>query len=259
MPDHTTGKGKLCRLDDGPLHPIVPVSRHSRLRNVKATYFIVGLARAYRILRVSMLKATRLAHSQNHPLIFNKIPIEDVQERSNGYSLDRCAGIRKMVAPFPYSRSCACNFRRNLLALTRAHDLERRFRRRRLEAHPSKRFNRPCTSSDRGHGERHIASARYPAGNRAGIAIVAPRTQGSRLSHRAYRACEHRATEDRDRTAGLDSGPVRTGFVTPGRYQTADSGAESSGRFNRTFIILLEPQRFPYALGFRWSETENFL
>jgi peptidoglycan/xylan/chitin deacetylase (PgdA/CDA1 family) len=96
----------VITFDDGPLPPYstraLDILAHEC---VKATYFLVGsMARAYPDVarRIYAEGHTIGTHSQNHPMIFNRMSIDRVQnEVENGISSVKAAiGNPKAVAPF---------------------------------------------------------------------------------------------------------------------------------------------------------------
>jgi len=96
----------VLTFDDGPLSPYTTrILDILASECVKATYFIVGsMARAYPdvLHRIYTEGHTIGTHSQNHPLIFNRMPIEHVQnEIEEGIaSVAAVLGNPKAVAPF---------------------------------------------------------------------------------------------------------------------------------------------------------------
>ena len=99
-------KEVVITFDDGPLPPYstraLDILAHEC---VKATYFLVGsMARAYPdvVRRIYAEGHTIGTHSQNHPLIFDRMPIERVQnEVETGInSVGAALGNPKAVAPF---------------------------------------------------------------------------------------------------------------------------------------------------------------
>ena len=99
-------KEVVLTFDDGPLPPYsTRILDILASECVKATYFIVGrMARAYPdvLRRIYAEGHTIGTHSQNHPMIFDRMPIEDVQsEVERGIASTAAAlGNPKMVAPF---------------------------------------------------------------------------------------------------------------------------------------------------------------
>jgi peptidoglycan/xylan/chitin deacetylase (PgdA/CDA1 family) len=99
-------KEVVLTLDDGPLPPYsTRILDILASECVKATYFIVGhMARAYPsvVRRIYAEGHTLGTHSQNHPMIFDKMPIEEVQrEVEQGIASTAAAlGNPKAVAPF---------------------------------------------------------------------------------------------------------------------------------------------------------------
>jgi peptidoglycan/xylan/chitin deacetylase (PgdA/CDA1 family) len=99
-------KEVVLTFDDGPLPPYTThVLNILASECVKATYFIVGrMARAYpdALHRIYAAGHTIGTHSQNHPLIFDRMPIERVQnEIEEGIaSTAAVLGNPKAVAPF---------------------------------------------------------------------------------------------------------------------------------------------------------------
>jgi peptidoglycan-N-acetylglucosamine deacetylase len=96
----------VLTFDDGPLPPYTDrILDILASECVKATYFIVGrMARAYpdALRRVYAQGHTIGTHSQNHPMIFDRMPIESVQsEVEQGIaSTATVLGNRNSVAPF---------------------------------------------------------------------------------------------------------------------------------------------------------------
>jgi peptidoglycan/xylan/chitin deacetylase (PgdA/CDA1 family) len=99
-------KEVVITFDDGPLPPYstraLDILAHEC---VKATYFLVGsMAHAYPdvVRRIYAEGHTIGTHSQNHPMIFNRMAIERVQnEVENGInSVGAALGNPKAVAPF---------------------------------------------------------------------------------------------------------------------------------------------------------------
>jgi peptidoglycan/xylan/chitin deacetylase (PgdA/CDA1 family) len=99
-------KEVVLTFDDGPLPPYsTRILDILASECVKATYFIVGrMARAYPsvVRRIYAEGHTLGTHSQNHPMIFDKMPIEEVQrEVEQGIASNAAAlGNPKAVAPF---------------------------------------------------------------------------------------------------------------------------------------------------------------
>ncbi len=99
-------KEVVLTFDDGPLPPYsTRILDILASECVKATYFIVGsMARAYPsvVRRIYAEGHTLGTHSQNHPMIFDKMPIEEVQrEVEQGIASTAAAlGNPKAVAPF---------------------------------------------------------------------------------------------------------------------------------------------------------------
>jgi peptidoglycan/xylan/chitin deacetylase (PgdA/CDA1 family) len=99
-------KEVVLTFDDGPLPPYSNrVLDILASECVKATYFVVGrMARAYPDLvrRIHAAGHTIGTHSQNHPMIFNRMPITRVQtEVEDGIASAAAAlGNSKAVAPF---------------------------------------------------------------------------------------------------------------------------------------------------------------
>lgn len=96
----------VITFDDGPLPPYstraLDILAHEC---VKATYFLVGsMARAYPDVarRIYAEGHTIGTHSQSHPMIFNRMPMDRVQsEVENGInSVKTAIGNPKAVAPF---------------------------------------------------------------------------------------------------------------------------------------------------------------
>jgi peptidoglycan/xylan/chitin deacetylase (PgdA/CDA1 family) len=99
-------KELVLTFDDGPLPPYSNRILDSLASEcVKATYFVVGrMARAYPAVlrRIRAEGHTIGTHSQNHPMIFNQMPITRVQaEIEDGIASAATAlGDRNAVAPF---------------------------------------------------------------------------------------------------------------------------------------------------------------
>jgi len=99
-------KEVVLTFDDGPLPPYTDrILRTLASECVKATFFIVGnMARAYPDLvrRIHAEGHTIGTHSQNHPMIFDRMPIEKVQaEVESGIASTTAAlGNPHAVAPF---------------------------------------------------------------------------------------------------------------------------------------------------------------
>jgi peptidoglycan/xylan/chitin deacetylase (PgdA/CDA1 family) len=96
----------VLTFDDGPLPPYTDrILDVLASECVKATYFIVGgMARAYpdALRRIYAAGHTIGTHSQNHPMTFNQMPLERVQnEIEQGIATTAVAlGNRNAVAPF---------------------------------------------------------------------------------------------------------------------------------------------------------------
>jgi peptidoglycan/xylan/chitin deacetylase (PgdA/CDA1 family) len=99
-------KEVVLTFDDGPLPPYsTRILDTLAAECVKATYFIVGhMARAYPdvLRRIYAEGHTIGTHSQNHPLIFDRMPIARIQsEVEDGISsIAAVLGDPKAVAPF---------------------------------------------------------------------------------------------------------------------------------------------------------------
>jgi peptidoglycan/xylan/chitin deacetylase (PgdA/CDA1 family) len=99
-------KEVVLTFDDGPLPPYsTRILDILASECVKATYFIVGrMARAYPgiVRRIYAEGHTLGTHSQNHPMIFDQMPIESVQnEIEQGIASTAAAlGNPRAVAPF---------------------------------------------------------------------------------------------------------------------------------------------------------------
>jgi len=96
----------VITFDDGPLPPYTNIILNTLASQcVKATYFLVGqMAHAYPYLvrRIYNEGHTIGTHSQDHPLAFQRLPLQRVEDEVDGgiASVDTAIGDAKAVAPF---------------------------------------------------------------------------------------------------------------------------------------------------------------
>lgn len=96
----------VITFDDGPLPPYTNIILDTLASQcVKATYFLVGrMAHAYPSLvrRIYNEGHTIGTHSQDHPLAFQRLPLQRVEHEVDGgiASVDTAIGDAKAVAPF---------------------------------------------------------------------------------------------------------------------------------------------------------------
>ena len=176
----------MLTFDDGPMPPYTNrvldvLAEHC----VKANYFLVGrMARGYPELAAP---GPRRRPYHRHP---QREPSARLRPRAarHGEERDRAGhrvGRRRArrrgarVAVLPHSGIFAPPGGRRLSAVAPPGDLERRCRRRRLEAHQRVRSGAPRDRPARRKGQGHPAAARHPAGDRAGAAGTAARAQGA--------------------------------------------------------------------------------
>ena len=96
----------VITFDDGPLPPYTNIILDTLTSQcVKATYFLVGrMAHAYPFIvrRIYNEGHTIGTHSQDHPLAFQRLPLQRVKYEVDGgiASVDTAIGDAKAVAPF---------------------------------------------------------------------------------------------------------------------------------------------------------------
>jgi peptidoglycan/xylan/chitin deacetylase (PgdA/CDA1 family) len=165
----------VLTFDDGPLpHNSNQVLDILASQCVKATFFTIGrMAQAYPegVRKLRDAGHSIGAHTQNHPLSMNRMPVERArQEIDDGIASVKAAlGDDAALAPFfripGLSRADGVESR-----LPGHPDLERRFSGRRLAAYFVIACLRHRDEAARGQGKRHSAIARHPGANRRRVA-----------------------------------------------------------------------------------------
>ena len=163
----------VLTFDDGPLpHNSNKVLDILASECVKATFFIVGrMANVYPdgVRKLRAAGHTIGTHSQNHPLSFNRMTVEQAKKEVDDGIASVTAALGAPLrggAVLPDSRPAACPRRRGLSRLAGHPDLERRFPRRRLAAYFVGAGLSAGDQPYRGQGQRDPAAARHPGQNR---------------------------------------------------------------------------------------------
>src|SRR5262245_43645828 len=96
----------VITFDDGPLPPYSNIILDTLAEQcVKATYFLIGrMARQYPsvVRRIYNAGHTIGTHTENHPLVFQRLPIQRVKSEIEGgiVSVDAALGDAKALSPF---------------------------------------------------------------------------------------------------------------------------------------------------------------